>query len=141
MRTIPFGKPIIGEEEKEAVKDVLSGPILVHGPRAKKFEAKFAEYTGAKYAVSTSSCTAALHLSYFYYGLGAGDEVIVPAMTHTATAHVVELCGSKPVFVDAEKETGNIDIDQIEFHRLSFHIKKFCCQKQRENKKYSQSQC
>ncbi len=114
MRTIPFGKPIIGEEEKEAVKDVLSGPILVHGPRAKKFEAKFAEYTGAKYAVSTSSCTAALHLSYFYYGLGAGDEVIVPAMTHTATAHVVELCGSKPVFVDAEKETGNIDIDQIE---------------------------
>jgi dTDP-4-amino-4,6-dideoxygalactose transaminase len=116
MRTIPFGKPLIGDEEKQAVMDVLNGPILVHGPRAKEFEAAFASYTGAHDAVSVSSCTAALHLSYFYLGLGPGDEVIVPAQTHTATAHAVELCGAKPVFVDAEKITGNIDIDQIETH-------------------------
>ena len=96
--------------------DVLRGHMLVHGPRAKEFEADFAAYTGAEYAVSASSCTAALHLCYFYLGLGPGDEVIVPAQTHTATAHAVELCGAKPVFVDAERATGNIDIDQIEDH-------------------------
>ncbi len=114
MRQIPFGKPMLGAEEKEAVRKVLDGDILVHGPKAKEFETVFAEYTGAKHAVSVSSCTAALHLSYFYLGLGAGDEVLVPAQTHTATAHAVELCGAKPVFVDAEIETGNIDTALIE---------------------------
>jgi len=114
MRDIPFGRPMIGDEERKAVAEVLEGNILVHGPRAKAFEDAFAAYTGASHAVSTSSCTGALHLSYFYLGLHEGDEVIVPAMTHTATAHAVELCGAKPVFVDAEKTTGNIDTDQLE---------------------------
>ena len=114
MRNIPFGKPLIGEEEKMAVAQVLEGSILVHGPLSKAFENDFSSYTGAPYAVSVSSCTAALHLSYFYLGLGKDDEVIVPAQTHTATAHAVELCGAKPVFVDSEKSTGNIDIDRIE---------------------------
>ena len=112
--SIPFGKPMIGQEEIQAVCDVLSGTVLVHGPRAKTFEEDFARFTGAPHAVSVSSCTAALHLSYFYLGLQSGDEVIVPAQTHVATAHAVELCGAKPVFVDAEKETGNIDLAQIE---------------------------
>ena len=114
VREIPFGRPIIGAEEKQAVAEVLNGPILVHGPKAKEFEEAFAAYTGADYAVSVSSCTAALHLSYFNLHLEPGDEVIVPAQTHTATAHAVELCGAKPVFVDAERRTGNIDIEQIE---------------------------
>ena len=114
MRSIPFGKPIIGDKEKQAVLDVLDTPILVHGPKAKEFEANFASYTGANYAVSVSSCTAAMHLAYFYLNLGVDDEVIVPAQTHTATAHSVELCGAKPIFVDSELETGNIDINQIE---------------------------
>ena len=114
MRIIPFGKPIIGKEEKDAVMGVLNNPILVHGPRAKEFESAFAAYLKAPHAVTVSSCTAALHLSYFYLGIGEGDEVIVPAQTHTATAHAVDLCGAKPVFVDAEKDTGNIDIEQIE---------------------------
>lgn len=113
-RIIPFGKPIMGEEEKSAVLEVLNGTVLVHGPRAKDFEAAFAKFTGASYAVSVSSCTAALHLSYFYMGLKPGDEVIVPAQTHVATAHAVELTGAKPVFVDAEKQTGNMDLDQVE---------------------------
>jgi len=115
MRNIPFGRPMIDEAEKNTVIEVLSNPILVHGPRSKDFEKKFAEYVKAPSAVSVSSCTAALHLSYFYFGLCDGDEVIVPAQTHTATAHAVELIGATPVFVDSEKETGNIDIDQIEF--------------------------
>ncbi|MBA7633123.1 GDP-perosamine synthase [subsurface metagenome] len=114
MRTIPFGKPIIGDEEKGAVMQVLSGPILTHGPLVAEFEAIFARYTGAKYAIAVSSCTAALHLAYLYLGLGPGDEVIVPAETHVATAHAIEFVGAKPVFVDAEKDTGNIDIDQVE---------------------------
>lgn len=114
MRTIPFGKPVIGDEERRAVERVLSGPILTHGPLVKEFEAVFASYTEAPYAVAVSSCTAALHLAYLCLGLGTGDEVIVPAETHVATAHAVELVGAKPVFIDAERDTGNIDIDQIE---------------------------
>ncbi|UCH12241.1 MAG: DegT/DnrJ/EryC1/StrS family aminotransferase [Candidatus Omnitrophota bacterium] len=114
MREIPFGRPMLGEEEKKAVMEVLNGPILVHGPKAKEFESAFAGYVRAPNAVTVSSCTAALHLSYFYLDIGEGDEVIVPAQTHTAAAHAVELCGARPVFVDAEKDTGNIDIEQIE---------------------------
>jgi perosamine synthetase len=114
MREIHFGRPTIGDAERAAVMEVLNGPILVHGPRAVAFEQAFAAWTGAPHAVSVSSCTAALHLVYFYLGLGKGDEVIVPAQTHAATAHAVELTGATPVFVDAERRTGNIDIDQIE---------------------------
>ncbi|WP_027720780.1 DegT/DnrJ/EryC1/StrS family aminotransferase [Maridesulfovibrio zosterae] len=114
MRKILFGRPIIGDEERNAVQKVLQGTMLVHGPIAKEFEADFASYTGANAAVSVSSCTAGLHLCYFDMGLKAGDEVIVPAQTHVATAHAVELCGAKPVFVDAEIKSGNIDIDKIE---------------------------
>lgn len=105
---------MLGAEEKRAVAEVLDGPMLVHGPRAKAFEAAFAEYSGGGYAVSVSSGTAALHLIYLAKELVPGDEVIVPAQTHVATAHAVEYCGARPVFVDTEGATGNIDVDQIE---------------------------
>jgi len=111
---IAFGKPIIGEEERQAVLDVLGGPVLVHGPRATQFEAAFAAWTGAEHAVSVASCTAGMHLVWFSLGLGPGDEVIVPAQTHVATAHAVEYCGARPVFVDAEPRTGNIDVAAME---------------------------
>jgi perosamine synthetase len=114
MRNIPFGRPMIGEAERAAALEVMDGPILVHGPRSQEFEEAFAAWTGAPHAVSTSSCTSAMHLVYHAWGLGAGDEVIVPAQTHVATAHVVELTGAKPVFVDAERQTGNIDVAAIE---------------------------
>lgn len=111
---IPFGKPLIGKEEKKAVEEVLSGPILVHGPKAIEFEEEFKKFTNAPYAVSVSSCTAGMHLIYFSLDIGPGDEVIIPAQTHIATAHAVELTGAKPVFVDADVETGNIDVNKIE---------------------------
>jgi dTDP-4-amino-4,6-dideoxygalactose transaminase len=111
---IPFGMPIIGDEEKLAVMKVLEGSILVHGPLATKFEDDFCKFTSAPYSVSVSSCTAGMHLVYFALGYGPGDEVIVPAQTHVATAHAVELTGAKAVFVDAEFNTGNIDIAAIE---------------------------
>jgi dTDP-4-amino-4,6-dideoxygalactose transaminase len=111
---IPFGKPLIGEEERQAVMQVLEGSVLVHGSRSLEFERSFAEFTQAPYAVSISSCTAGMHLVYFALGLGEGDEVIVPAQTHVATAHAVELTGAKAVFVDSEETTGNIDATAIE---------------------------
>ena len=114
MKKIPFGRPMIGDREKRAIQEVLDGPILVHGPRNDQFEKDFASYTQAPHAVSVSSCTAAMHLAYFGLGLQPGDEVIVPAQTHTATAHAVEFTGAKPVFVDAEGTTGNIDLDEVE---------------------------
>ncbi len=94
--------------------EVLDSPQLVHGPRAETFEADFATWCGGGEAITVSSCTAGLHLGYFQMKLGPGDEVIVPAQTHAATAHSVEYVGAKPVFVDAEPETGNIDIDALE---------------------------
>lgn len=113
-RSIPFGRPVLGEEERAAAADVLSGHILTHGPYGKQFERDFAAFTGAEHAVATSSCAAALHLAYLGLEIGPGDEVLVPAQTHVATAHVVEACGAKPVFVDSDPRTGNIDLDAAE---------------------------
>lgn len=114
MKKILFGKPMIDQREKDAVMKVMDGTILVHGPVANQFEDKFANFTDAPHAVSVSSCTAGMHLIYFALGYGPGDEVIVPAQTHVATAHAVELTGARPVFIDAEITTGNINIGAIE---------------------------
>ena len=105
---------MINQQEKEAVMKVMDGSTLVHGPVSIQFEEQFAAFTGAPNAISVSSCTAGMHLIYFALGYGPGDEVIVPAQTHIATSHAVELTGAKPVFVDATKDTGNIDINLIE---------------------------
>lgn len=110
---IPFGRPLLGQEEIDAVTEVLSGPQLVHGPRAREFEERFANRIGARHAVTVSSCTAGLHLSLFVKDVSVGDKVIVPAMTHVATAHAVEFCGAEPLFVDVQESTGNIDPDLI----------------------------
>ncbi|MHC4993062.1 MAG: DegT/DnrJ/EryC1/StrS family aminotransferase, partial [Planctomycetota bacterium] len=83
---VRFGRPILGDEERASVLDVLEGTILSHGPRVQEFESAFAGFTGAPHAVATSSCAAALHLAYLSRGIGPGDEVIVPALSHVATA-------------------------------------------------------
>jgi dTDP-4-amino-4,6-dideoxygalactose transaminase len=111
---IPFGKPMIDVAEIEAMTRVMSGTQLVHGPVTKAFEEAFAARIGASRAVSVSSCTAGLHLSLFAQGIGPGDEVVVPAMTHVATAHAVEFCGARPVFADVEPDTGNLDAAALE---------------------------
>ena len=108
-RNIPFGRPMLDQTEIDAVTEVLSGPMLVHGKVTHAFEEQFAARIGAAHAVSLSNCTAGLHLMLFASGIGPGDEVIVPAMTHVATAHAVEFCGATPVFADVEADTGNID--------------------------------
>ena len=111
---IPFGRPMLGQEEQDAVKEVLDSGILVHGHVAGQFETDFARFCGAPQAVTVSSCTAGMHLFYFAMGIGVGDEVIVPAQTHVATAHAVTLTGATPVFVDSEPLSGNIDVSAIE---------------------------
>ena len=111
---IPFGRPWITNEDRDAVMEVLKGHILTDGPRCANFEAKFTDMMGGGFATTTSSCMAALHLSNIHLGLGPGDEAIVPAMTHVATVHAVELTGATPVFVDCELHSGNLMIENIE---------------------------
>ncbi len=114
MIKIPFGKPIVSSKEFRAVLDVLKSGKYVHGRKTEEFEELFRKFVKSRYAITVSSCTAGMHLFYFAIGLSKGDEVILPAQTHVATAHAVELLGAKPVFVDCELETGNIDVKQIE---------------------------
>jgi perosamine synthetase len=111
---IPFGRPMLDEAAYDAVKAVMDSGMLVHGSVTPAFEEAFAERIGAKHAVSVSSCTAGLHLTLFIRGVGPGDRVAVPAMTHVATAHAVELVGATPVFIDADPETGNMDPAALE---------------------------
>lgn len=106
---IPFGKPILAEDTFDAVRRVLESGILVHGKVTEAFEQAFAERIGVKHAVAVSSCTAGLHLVHFTRGIGPGDTVAVPAMTHVATAHAVELAGARPLFIDVDPATGNMD--------------------------------
>lgn len=111
---IPFARPMLSDAERSAINDVMNGTILTHGPNCSNFESNFADYVGAEHAVTTSNCTTALHLGLTSLGVGVSDEVIVPAMTHVASAHAVEHCGAKPVFVDVDKVTGCICPDLIE---------------------------
>jgi perosamine synthetase len=111
--TIPFGQPWIGQEERQAVLQVLDQPVLTHGPQTHAFEEEFVSFAGGGYAVATSSCMGALHLACWELGFGPGDDVIVPAQTHTATVHAIELMGSKPVFVDCDPRTGNMTAEGI----------------------------
>jgi len=113
-RKIPFGRPWITDAEKNAVMEVLSGDVLTHGPQAHAFEKEFAAFIGGGHCLTTSSGMAALHLAYWQLGIGAGDEVIVAAQTHVATAHAVEIVGAKPVFADCDLATGNMDPSGIE---------------------------
>lgn len=110
---IPFGRPWIEDEDRAAVMRVLEGHILTHGPECKGFEDEWVGMMGGGYAASTSSCMASLHLAWLDLGVGPGDEVIVPAMTHAATVHAVALCGATPVFVDCESGSGNMTADGI----------------------------
>ena len=112
---IKFAKPKVDKEVLKVFKSVLNSGIFVHGKFTKIFEDNLKKYFKKESKIiSTSSCTAAMHLFYLSINLKKGDEVIVSAQTHVATAHAVEICGAKPVFVDCELDTGNISINKIE---------------------------
>lgn len=109
-----FGAPLIEQEEIDEVVATLKSGWIGTGPKVAKFEKMFAEYKGCSHAVAVSSCTAALHLSMLAIGIEPGDEVIVPTMTFGATANAVIHAGGTPVFVDCERDTMNMDPEDVE---------------------------
>src|SRR5215467_5237991 len=111
---IPFHIPEIGEDEISSVIETLRSGWLTTGPKVKKFERDFASYIGCSHAVAVNSGTAALHLALDAVGIKEGDEVIVPTMTFAATAEVVLYFKAKPVLVDCDQDTLNLDPTQIE---------------------------
>ena len=110
---VEFFKHNIGKEEIAKMEEVLNSIFLTTGDVVKEFEDNFCKYLGCKYAIGVTSCTAAMHLSLLAYGVGPGDEVITTPMTFISTATSVLHTGAKPVFVDVESETGNIDPNKI----------------------------
>lgn len=111
---INIAKPLIGEEEKQAVLEVLDSGILAQGPRTKAFEEAFAAMCGTKHAIATSSGTTALHTALLANGLGPGDEVITSPFTFIASANSILFTGARPVFVDIDPRTFNLDPEQVE---------------------------
>ena len=109
-----FGAPLIEQPEIDEVVDSMRSGWLGTGPKVYKFEEMFKEYKRIKYAMALNSCTACLHLAMLSIGIGPGDEVIVPTLTFAATANVVVHTGGKPVFVDSQRDTMNIDPEDIE---------------------------
>jgi dTDP-4-amino-4,6-dideoxygalactose transaminase len=114
MRQIPFHRPAIGPDEEREVIDALRSGWITTGPKAKAFEREFAEYVGARNALAVAHCTGALHLALFAIGLRPGDEVITTPFTFTATAEVMGYLGARPVFVDIDPGTFNINPARIE---------------------------
>ena len=111
---IPISKPYIGESEKQAVMEVMESGMLAQGPRTAKFEERFAQICGVKHAIATSSGTTALHVALLANDIGPGDEVITTPFTFIASANSILFTGAKPVFVDVDAETFNIDPALIE---------------------------
>jgi len=109
-----FGAPLIGEEEKAAVLDCLNTGWIGTGPKVRRFEQEFGEYIGIEHARALNSCTAALHLSLLATGIGPGDEVITTALTFCATVNTILHAGARPVLVDVDPATQNIDPAAVE---------------------------
>lgn len=107
--SIPFHVAAVGEEEAQAAAEVIRSGWLTMGPRTFEFERQFAAYVGAKHAIAVCSCTAALHLALEALRIGPGDEVLVPTTTFTATAEVICYLGAKPVLVDVQPDSMNLD--------------------------------
>lgn len=111
---IEFYRHNVSQKDIDNVTEVLHSIFLSTGKIVEEFEGKFSQYLGCEYTVGLMSCTSALHLSLLVYGIGSGDEVITTPMTFIATANSIIQAGAKPVFVDVESETGNINADLIE---------------------------
>ena len=111
---IPIAKPFIGDEEIKEVESVLRSGFIAQGPKVAEFEEKFAVYIGTRHAVATSSGTTALHVALLCAGIGRDDEVITTPFSFAATANTILYVGAKPVFVDIDPKTYNINPELIE---------------------------
>lgn len=116
MRTtfLPFSPPFLGSEEIEEMIDTLRSGWISRGPKTTRFEEEFAKRFGCDGALALNSCTAGLHLALRVLDLGPGDEVIAPTMTFAASVNVIEHVGARPVLVDVEPETLNLDPRAVE---------------------------
>src|ERR1700690_2424103 len=110
---LPFCTPLIGEDEISEVVDTLRSDWITTGPKVKRFEEEFANEVNAPAALALSSCTAALHLALVTLGVGPGDAVLTTPMTFCSGAHVIEQVGARPILVDVEPDTLNIDPAKI----------------------------
>jgi len=108
-----YVKHWVGEEEIQAVVDVLKSDFITMGPKIEEYEQKMAEYLGCKKVIATSSCTAALHICLTALEIGQGDEVIVPNLTFAATPSVSSMLGAKPILVDINERTYTMDSEDI----------------------------
>jgi dTDP-4-amino-4,6-dideoxygalactose transaminase len=111
---IPITRPSLGDEEVAAAGEVIRSGWLTQGERVEQFETAVAAYVGAKHAVAVSNCTSALHLALVAAGIGQGDEVICPSFSFIATANAIVHAGARPVFVDIDPRTYNIDPALVE---------------------------
>jgi len=111
---IPLAKPYFDEEELNEIEGVLDSGWVSQGPKTKLFEELITEYLNVKYAIAVNNCTAALHLANLSLGITKGDEVLVSDYTFPATAHSVLYCGAKPVFIDIDPKTYNLNPELIE---------------------------
>lgn len=111
---IPIAKPLIGQEEMDAVQEVMGTGQVASGPMVQRFEEAYAAYCGTEHAIATSNGTTALHAALEAMGVGPGDEVIVPAFTFVATANAVLYAGARPVLVDVLRETFTLDPETLD---------------------------
>jgi dTDP-4-amino-4,6-dideoxygalactose transaminase len=114
MRQVPFHRPAIGPDEEREVLEALRSGWITTGPKAKQFERDFAAYVGARNAIAVAHGTGALHLALVAIDIQPDDEIISTPFTFTATAEVMGYLGARPVFVDIDPATLNIDPDRIE---------------------------
>jgi UDP-4-amino-4-deoxy-L-arabinose-oxoglutarate aminotransferase len=111
---VPFYRHDLGRPELDEIADVFAGPILTTGEKVSEFERMFAAYLGRRHALAVTSCTGALHMSLLALNVGPGDEVITTPMTFVATSTAIMETGARPVFVDVEADTGNLDARLVE---------------------------
>jgi len=110
---VEFYRHNLNNKDKEELRKVLDSLFLTTGDWVTEFEKKFSEYTGSQYAIGTTSCTDSLFLSLSAMEIGIGDEVITTPMSFVSTANAIEYCGATPIFVDVDKNTGNVEAEKI----------------------------
>jgi perosamine synthetase len=112
-KNIQISQPSMGEAEWQALREPIFSGWITQGPKVREFENKFAQIHKVKHAIAVSNCTTALHLALVALGVKEGDEVIVPAFTWVSTANAVMYCNAKPIFIDIDPTTFNLDITQL----------------------------